>query len=390
VGNIARRQDGRWRARYRDAAGREHARHFTRKVDAQKWLDAITTAVNTGTYVDPNLAGTTIADWAPRWLDTKTNLKATTRAAYEALLRHHVLPAWGTHRLADVSHEGVGSWVGELRTKQLSASTIRQTYRVLSLMLDLAVRDGRLARNPALGVPLPRPATGRRTYLSHADVRALADAAGPQRTVVLFLAYTGVRFGELAALRVGRLDLAGRRAVIAESMAEVRGHAVFSTPKNHQTRSVPVPRFLLDDLNALTAGKADDDFVFTAPQGGVLRLRNFRHAVFDPAAKAIGRPDLTPHALRHSAASLAIAAGANVKVVQTMLGHQSATMTLDLYGHLFADQLDEVADALDRARTAANERDVKQPVADRLRTDRRIPDQPSRDQMLPGLDFPGL
>ena len=79
-------------------------------------------------------------------------------------------------------------------------------------------------------------------------------------------------------------------------------------------RSRPVPRFLLDDLSALTAGKADDEFVFTAPQGGVLRLRNFRHAVFAPAAKAIGRPDRTPHALRHTAASLVIAAGANVKV----------------------------------------------------------------------------
>ncbi len=225
MGNIARRPDGRWRARYRDAAGREHARHFTRKVDAQKWLDTITTAVGTGTYLDLAAAGMTVAEWAPRWLETKTNLKATTRAAYEVLLKHHVLPSWGTHRFADVTHEGVGHWIGELQNKELSASTIRQTYRVLSLMLDLAVRDGRLARNPALGVPLPRPAPGRRTYLSHGEVRALADAAGPQRTAVLLLAYTGVRFGELAALRVGRLDLERRRAVIAESMAEVRGHA---------------------------------------------------------------------------------------------------------------------------------------------------------------------
>ncbi len=88
---------------------------------------------------------------------------------------------------------------------------------------------------------------------------------------------------------------------------------------------------------------------------GVLRLRNFRRAGFEPAVAAAGLPRITPHTLRHTAASLAIAAGANVKVVQTMLGHKSATMTLDLYGHLFADQLDEVADEMDLARVSAQD-----------------------------------
>jgi integrase len=93
--------------------------------------------------------------------------------------------------------------------------------------------------------------------------------------------------------------------------------------------------------------------VFTGERGGVLRAQVFQRAAFTAAAEAIGVPGLHPHELRHTAASLAIAAGANVKVVQTMLGHKSATMTLDLYGHLFPDQLDEVADALDSARAAA-------------------------------------
>jgi integrase len=112
------------------------------------------------------------------------------------------------------------------------------------------------------------------------------------------------------------------------------------------------PRFLIDDLAAHVAGKAPEDFVFSAPRGGVLRIRNLRRAGFEPAVKIAGLDGMTPHALRHTAASLAIAAGANVKVVQTMLGHKSATMTLDLYGHLFENQLDEVADAMDAARAA--------------------------------------
>ncbi|SNR59397.1 Phage integrase family protein [Blastococcus mobilis] len=109
------------------------------------------------------------------------------------------------------------------------------------------------------------------------------------------------------------------------------------------------------------AGKAPSDFVFAAEKGGVLHLRNFRRKSFDPAVRAAGLDKLNPHALRHTAASLAIASGANVKVVQTMLGHQSATMTLDLYGHLLNDQLDEVADAMDAARAA--EASARRPAA---------------------------
>jgi site-specific recombinase XerD len=125
---------------------------------------------------------------------------------------------------------------------------------------------------------------------------------------------------------------------------------------------VPIPRSLAADLAEAVVGKALDDFVFAAPRGGLLRLQNFRHHVFDPAVRALGLDGLTPHGLRHTAASLAITSGADVKVVQQMLGHASATMTLDLYGHLYGDRLDEVADRLDALRTA------RRTLADSLRT----------------------
>jgi integrase len=231
---------------------------------------------------------------------------------------------------------------------------------VLSLVLGLAVRDGRLARNPAVGVPLPRTVRGEQIFLSYAQVDDLAAAAGRDRLAILFLAYTGVRYGEMAALRVRNLNLLRRRALIAEAVADVNGRAIFGTPKTHQRRQVPVPRFLAEELAVHVADKEPGDFVF-AEQGGVLHLRNFRRMSFDPAVRAAGLDGLTPHALRHTAASLAIASGANVKVVQTMLGHQSATMTLDLYGHLLNDQLDEVADAMDAARAA--EASARRPAA---------------------------
>jgi integrase len=125
---------------------------------------------------------------------------------------------------------------------------------------------------------------------------------------------------------------------------------VVGTTKTHQRRSVPIPRFLADELADHLAGKAPGDLVFTAPEGGVLRNTNFRPRFFDPAAEKAGLPGLTPHELRHTAASLAVAAGANVKAVQQMLGHASAAMTLDVYAGLFADDLDAVAEARPRVR----------------------------------------
>jgi integrase len=134
------------------------------------------------------------------------------------------------------------------------------------------------------------------------------------------LAFTGVRFGELTALRVARVDLARRRLHIAESASEVGGRLVWTTTKNHQSRSVPVPPGLIPDLARACEDKQPGDLVFTAPGGGPLRLGNWRTRVFDPACAAAGIVGLTPHDLRHTAASLAIAAGANVKAVQRMPG----------------------------------------------------------------------
>lgn len=341
-----------WRVRYRDPAGRQRNKTFARKVDAERYLTTVEAAKLAGSYVDPALGRLTVGDWAARWLDAQAHLKASTRERYAGILRAHVVPRWGTTRLADVSHADVQSWVSTL-TRSSQPATVRKVHRVLSLVLASAVKDGRLARNPAEGVNLPRVVVGERRYLTHEQVHALAAAAGPYRLAVLFLAYTGVRFGELAALRLGRLDLLRRRAAIVEAVTEVNGALAWGTPKGHERREVPIPRFLVDELAAHVAGRGRDDLAFPGVKGAVLRVRVFRRGGFDPAASAIGVPEMHPHELRHTAASLAIASGADVKVVQQMLGHKSATMTLDLYGHLFPDRLDEVADALDTAARAA-------------------------------------
>lgn len=184
------------------------------------------------------------------------------------------------------------------------------------------------------------------------QVERLAIAAGEHGLALLTLCLTGLRFGEFAALRVRRLDVDRWRLTVAESVTEVGGRLAWSTPKTHQTRAVPVPRSLLDHLIAASAGKGPQDLLFTSPGGHALRLGNWRRDVFDGACARTGLVGVSPHDLRHTAASPAISAGANVKAVQRMLGDASAAMTLDVYAGLFADDLDALADGLDAMRAA--------------------------------------
>ncbi len=370
-----RSRDGRtaWRAHYRTPAGAQRNKTFKRKIDAERFLAGVEHSKATGAYVDPTLAKVTVGDWADRWLAGQAHLKPTTFARYEGIVRMHIHPRWGAVKLANVSHADVQAWVTSL-SRQYSPATVQKVHNVLSLVLGMAVKDGRLSRNVVQGVNLPRVAKHEHLYLSHEQVEALANECGfpadpsrhatfdtrtnpMYRLVILFLAYTGVRFGEMAALRVARLDLRRNRAVIIESVTPVQGQGlVWGTTKTHQRREVPIPRFLAEELAEHIKDKQPDDLVFAGIRNGQpLRVSTFRTA-FSAAAKAIGVPDLHPHQLRHTAASLAIASGADVKVVQQMLGHSSATMTLDTYGHLFEDRLDEVGDALDAARAAAQQR----------------------------------
>lgn len=354
AGSVARRPDGRWRARYRDVRGKEHARHFTRKADAVRWLASVEVAKGRGEWVDPSLGKVRVGEWAPTWLATQVQLKPSTRARYELALRRHILPTWERVPLSAVAFGDVGTWVQGLTAAGLSPATVRYAYRVLSLVLAHAVQDGRIPRNPAAGVRLPRLVRHEPVFLDHGQVAALAAAVGEYGLFVRFLAYTGLRWGEATALRVHRLDLDRRRVHVVTAVASVRGKLVEGTPKSHRHRSVPLPRFLVGELVEHVEGLAVDALVFTAAGGGPLRSSNFRQRVWLPAAKSIGLPTLRVHDLRHTAASLAVGSGANVKAVQQMLGHASAAMTLDVYAGLFADDLDSVADRLDAAARQAD------------------------------------
>jgi integrase len=193
----------RWYARYRTPDGQQRTRTFARKVDADHFLVEIEASKQRGSFVDPRRASPTVGDWADDWLAAQADLSPTTRNRYEGIITRHIRPRWGRVRLGDVTHAQVQRWLTGLH---LAPASVRKVHRVLSMVLAYAVSDGRLAVNPAAGVSLPRVQAADKRFLNHRQVHELADACGKEyRLLVLFLAYTGLRWGEMAALRVGLL-----------------------------------------------------------------------------------------------------------------------------------------------------------------------------------------
>lgn len=328
-------------------------RGFTTKREAEAYVAKVETAISQQQYVDPTDARVTISDLGAVWLeDQAAVLKPSSMHPLESCWRVHVQPRWGRIAVGDVRYSDARSWVTEL-SNVYSATTVIRAYGILAAILDIAVRDRRLGDNPVRGIKLPRKQPKRRVYLTHRQVEAVASQAQfPE--IILFLAYTGLRWGEATGLRVRDVDPLRRRVHVQENAVMVNGAIHTGTPKTHATRSVPYPDFLDPAIRAATRGKSFDQLVFGKGDEH-LRLPNSQDGWFAAAVRRAQKidpdlPRISPHDLRHTAASLAISAGANVKAVQRMLGHASAAMTLDTYADLFDDDLDYVAEALSRAR----------------------------------------
>jgi integrase len=328
-------------------------RGFRTKKDAELFLAVTEVAMVQGRYVDPEKMRITLSDWLDTWLATRLDMRASSRNRVVGIVEKYIRPQLGGTPLGRITRLQAQQWASSLPG---SPQSVRKAVNVLSGALQLAVDDGRLPANPAHRLKLPRSVRTSKRYLSHDQVAALAIAVGRRPLasslgydlVVLVLAYCGLRWGELAGLRVGDIDVAKRRIVVRQTMVMDKGRPHAEAPKDYEHRSIAIPPFLATLLLPHLAGRAVVDPVFVGARTATyLRNAVFRHGWFDPAASSIGLSGLTPHELRHTAASLAVGAGANVKAVQRMLGHASAAMTLDTYADLFDDDLEAVATALD-------------------------------------------
>lgn len=358
---IERRENGRWRARYRGPDRRERSRTFDRRVDAERFLAGVRADLLRGEWVDPRDSRTTVAQWCEVWLRSKADLRPSSRGRMEATLQHQVLLRWGAVPLKAVSNGEVRAWVAEMTAAGLSPSTVRKAYNALHQALLAAVADRRLAHDPAANVPLPVEEHAEQRFLTAAEVDQLADAiAGRYRALALVACYGGLRFGELAALRRARIDLLRSRVTVAETLVDLGRELSFGPPKTRGSRrTVPLPRSVagvLDEHLAAHVVGGAGALVFTTPAGGPLRRGVFRRDVWQPAVRAAGLDPLRFHDLRHTFVSLWVDAGADPKEVSVRAGHSTVAFTLDRYGHLYGDREEDLAERLDALLEGARRR----------------------------------
>jgi integrase len=348
----------RYRVRYRKPDGAQtDKRGFTTKRDARLFLSTVHVTKARGEYIDPTDGKRLVSDLAETWKRARLGtLKPSSRNTMETAWRIHVEPEWGSRKVSTIRRSEIAAWIGDLSVKKKkSAQTVRRAMLVLSGVLDVAVDDRAIGSNPAKGVDLPAKRRKEATYLSHSQVAHLVrEVQHPE--LVEFLAYTGLRWGEAAALRIRNVDLKARTALISENAVLVKGAYELGTPKSGKARKIVFPQFLADGLLRLSKDREGSEFLF-----GDSQPPRYPHATSGWLVAAVAScqfddpkfPSITMHDLRHTAASLAISAGANVKAVQRMLGHASAAMTLDVYADLFDEDLGHVADALTKARSDA-------------------------------------
>jgi integrase len=362
-GTARRLPSGRWQVRYYDQAGVRHSapRTFLSKADANRYLAQVEADLLRGAWTDPGLARITFGEWVERWWPTTADLRSGTRAFYDYLLRRLLRPAFEEMPLGRIDAMTVRSWLADLHEAgEVTPTTIAKAYRLLRRILNVAVEASYLPRNPVAikGAGLERAAEMR--HVSIPQLHALAEAVpGRYRAMVLVAGYGGLRWGELVGLRRRRVDLAGARIHVVEQLAEVAGKFIVAPPKTAAgQRVVVLPSVavaaLADHLDDYAAPDPDG-LVFPSGRGTYLQRSNFSRLVWRPAVQRLGLDGLRFHDLRHTAATLAAAAGATTKELMERMGHTSSAVALR-YQHIMADRQGAIAAALDElVREAKND-----------------------------------
>lgn len=392
---------GRWRVHWIDPDGVERNKTFRvlgaedgeREDTAHHWrrrMERELNGDNGAIYIDPDAGKALFEAVAESWYAAH-DVKRTTKSGYRTAMDTHVLPRWGKVPIGAITSRDLASWMMRLKRfgglteddkEKLGQSQRRQVFTITNAILDWAVPD-LIAVNPMQDkkkIKRPQPKKiHEHAYLDYLDVERLADAADGlltkygrpamgvkeqvHGTLIRTLAYSGMRAGEALALRIKHVKYGADRPVFEVRATLVEddrtGEQYWQDPKTNESRNVPMAPSLVPAIAALCEGKGDEDLLFSMG-GKPMRLRNWRMRIFNLARDRVELPaKVTPHKLRHTAASLAIRAGATVGSVQRLLGHASPTETLNTYYHLWDDEIWGVADALDRGRTQALAREAE-------------------------------
>ncbi len=301
-----------------------------------------------GDWISPDAGRVPVGHWAHEWLAAYVGRASSTQARARSALQAHILPRFADRHLSAVTRFDVERMVNEIVASGRSPATAEKTLRTMSAVMAAAV-DARLIRdNPCRGVRAPRAASGHQPrFLTPAEVERLAAyVRAPYDLLVRFTAYTGLRWGEVAALRGADVDLLRGAVTVARSLE--RGGTVKDT-KTHSRRIVHLEKALRNEVAAhiQTVLLSPADHLWTVSEGGPLSYTNFRRRVWQPAVMAAAiDPSLRFHDLRHTCASWLIARGGTARAVMAWMGHSTIKVTFDRYGHLFPHELEDLAASL--------------------------------------------
>jgi integrase len=347
MASIQKRDNGSWRARYRDAAGKEHARHFPRKIDAQRWLDEVTASVVTGRYVDPKGGKITFAQWFDQWTAAQVWATGTKLKAEQAL----AIATFREHQIRSILPSHVQAWVKGMSAR-LAPATVKVYYNIVSSAFRAAVTDKVIAENPCTGAKLPRERR-REAAMTIPTPEQLGKAleAAPDwfAPFVSVCAFAGLRLGEAAGLQLGDVDFLRRTISVSRQIqGNTKASAEVVPPKHGSERVVYVAAELIQALalHVQNVGVfGDEQWLFGT--GGTYFNRNSAADRWREVREAARIGEFTLHDLRHFYASGLIADGCDVVTVQRALGHAAPSITLNTYSHLWPT-------AEDKTRTAGS------------------------------------
>ena len=350
----------RYRARYRDEAGKEHARHFAKKAQAQRWLDEVTASVVRGDYVDPGAGKVTFRQWFARWSDVQ-NWTDGTKETADMTLASCGFADIPMHRITQLHVE---AWMkamtkpGPKRKKGLAASTRRTRYNFVRMAFLAAMKARVIRQDPTAGITpprVPKAETKMNVPTSEQVGKALA-AAGEFRAFIALCAFAGLRLGEAAGLQLGDVDFLRRTlSVRRQIQGQVNARTVEVDPKYESARTVYLPDALVKELAVHLEKRPPmgaEGRVFT--NGPYVWNRNSAGNQWRRLRETVGMEEFTLHDLRHYYASGLIAAGCDVVTVQHALGHSSPTITLNIYSHLWPKAEDRTRSAAEGLMAAAN------------------------------------
>jgi len=369
AGQLIERGKNKWLVRVYLGTGPNGKRRYHNKTihgnkkEAQAYLNKCLREKDTGTFVEPSKEF--LSNFMDTWLETIVKLRVQKRTYldYKNRTELYIKPNLGELKLSQITPEHIQGLYNKMLENGLSPRTVRYTHTILRNALQQAVKWGKLYRNPATLVDLPRQKKKEMKVLSPKQAAIFMEAAvySPWKAFFSLLLSSGMRPQEALGLKWSDIDFANKRITVNRALVRTKGGGweLAETKTARSRRTIPLPSTVIEDLKEHKAKQAveklrakpgkynDQGFVFAASNGEPMSENNLIRRHFKPLLEAASLPDIRLYDLRHTCATLLLAAGENPKIVSERLGHASITLTLDTYSHVLPDMQAAAAEKLE-------------------------------------------